>query len=336
MSLSNFIKLVSNELIKTYIRKSTWIMYIILAGLIIGFGMLTEVFNDMDEAYYSEDNWRELMEEENQRLMEEYEAFQEELRQEGEDLEFYYGPEIEKIEQNNLYLEHDIQPSKYGASQFVVDNAGLLSVVSLLTIIVAAGMIAHEYRWGTIKLLLVRPISRTTILASKYVAVLLFALITLLFVLFTSWIVGLILFGFDGINPHMLIYHYTPEMTEANYKLVPVYTELVSSYGYNLVNLVMMTTFAFMISAIFRNSSLAIGLAIFLMMSGNTIVSIFYDKPFAKYILFANTDLKQYADGTVWIEGMTLGFSITMLVIYYVVFLILSWVFFVKRDVAGH
>src|SRR5699024_11870156 len=71
-------------------------------------------------------------------------------------------------------------------------------------------------------------------------------------------------------------------------------------------------------------------LAIFLMMGGNMIVSIFADKPFAKYILFANTDLKQYADGYVMIEGMTLGFSIIVLIVYYLIFLLLSWVVFTK------
>ncbi|WP_369813172.1 hypothetical protein [Virgibacillus halodenitrificans] len=91
-----------------------------------------------------------------------------------------------------------------------------------------------------------------------------------------------------------------------------------------------------MISTIFKNSALAIGTAIFLMMAGNQIVLFFAEREWAKYILFANTDLSQYTNqNSPWIEGMTLGFSITMLLIYYVIFLLLSWVFFTKRDVAG-
>lgn len=333
--MSNFFKLVYNELVKTYIRKSTWIMYIILGVLIIGFGILNNTFEDYSQTGYDADNWREMLEEENEKIIQENEELQRELEEsEGGEIEFYYGPNMDIVDRNQVYLAEDIQPTKYGAWQFVVENAGLLSVVSLLTIIVAAGIIAHEFRWGTIKLLLIRPITRTKILASKYVAVLLFSLFTLLFVFIVAWISGAIIFGIEGFNAHMLVYN-PDNSSEYYYKLVPVFTELISSYGYKLVNLVMMTTFAFMISAIFRNSSLAIGLAIFLMMGGNMIVGIFQDKPFAKYILFANTDLKQYADGTVWIEGMTLGFSITVLIVYYIVFMILSWIFFVQRDVAG-
>jgi len=335
--LNNFGKLIFNELVKTYIRKSTWIMYIILGALIIGFGIMNKTFDDYDDSYYDQDNWREAMEEENEKLLQENEEFQQSLEEDqgNGEVEFYYGPNMDIVDRNNVYLEQDIQPTKYGAWQFVVENAGLLSVVSLLTIIIAAGIIAHEFRWGTIKLLLIRPISRTTVLISKYISVLLFALLTLIFVIIIAWITGAILFGLEGSDPHMLIHDFSSDFSEYNYRLVSVFNELISSYGYNLVNLVMMATFAFMISAVFRNSSLAIGLAIFLMMGGNMIVNIFQDKPFAKYILFANTDLKQYADGNIWIEGMTLGFSITVLVVYYVVFLLLSWIFFVKRDVAG-
>lgn len=338
MSLINFLNLVANEIVKTYIRLSTWIMYIILAVIIIGFGMLNNSIIDYDDSHYSEDNWRELLAAENEKLIEENEIYTEEMEgdfeeDEIENIEFVIGPDMDIVDENNYYLKNDIQPTRYGAGHFVAENAGLLSVVSLFTIIIAAGIIASEFRWGTIKLLLIRPYSRTKILFSKYVAVLLFALFTLLFVIILSWITGAVLFGVEGSNANMLLYSYTDDLAPYNFRLVSVLHEVMTSYGYGLVNLVMMTTFAFMVSTVFRNSSLAIGTAIFLMMGGNSIVSIFAEKPFAKYILFANTNLKQYADGDVFIDGMTLNFSITMLIIYYLIFVGLSWIFFTKRDV---
>lgn len=319
--MSNFFKLIYNELIKTYIRKSTWIMYIILAGLIIGSAALSLAFDDVDKAS-GDENWQENLQEENAALLKENKDVEE-----GDDFTVDYN--METIEENNYHLENDIEPIGFGAWQFTIDNSGLLSVVSLLTIIIAAGIVANEFRWGTIKLLLIRPISRTKILISKYVSVLLFAFITLLFVVVLSWITGALFFGIEGGNPDIVL------SKSSGFEAIPVISEVVSGYGYGLVNLVMMTTFAFMISAVFRNSSLAIGTAIFLMMAGTMIVGIFENRPFAKYILFANTDLKQYADGSVWIDGMTLGFSITVLLVYYIIFVGLSWIFFAKRDVAG-
>lgn len=333
--MTNFFNLILNETIKTYIRKSTWIMYILLGIIIILFGFLNKSILEYDDSYYDDDNWREQMVAENEKIVAENEQYQQDLEEDTEgEVEFFVIPNMDIVEQNNYYLENDIQPTRYGAGQFVAESAGLLSVVSLLTIIIAAGIVAHEFRWGTIKLLLIRPISRMKILLSKYISVLLFAFITLLFVIIISWITGAILFGVEGANAQMLLYNYSDDFTTYNYRVVSLMSEILKGFGYGLVNLIMMTTFAFMISSVFRNSSLAIGTAIFLMMGGNTIVGIFAEKPFAKYILFANTNLKQYADGEVLIEGMTFGFSVTILILYYLVFLALSWMFFTKRDVA--
>lgn len=292
-------------------------MYILLAVIIVGVGILAKVYGDF--MTYEEETWRETLETENAALMEESAEF----------------PGMEPfntslIERNNYYLDNDTMPESYGAWQFVMENEMLLSLVSLFTIIVAAGIIANEFRWGTIKLLLIRPISRTKILISKYASVLLFSLFTFAFVLLFSWIVGAVLFGIDGMNPHIVM------EKESGLEYVSVLGEILTGYGFSLVNLLMMATFAFMISSIFRNSALAIGLAIFLMFAGNQIVFFFMERDWAKYILFANTDLSQYFNGnTPMIEGMTLGFSITILIIYYVIFAVLAWVFFTKRDVAG-
>lgn len=320
--MNRLFPLIYNELIKTYIRKSTWVMYGLLALIIIGGAVINSVYGETDE--YSDD-WREELQEENEN------AFDPENPEESSgDAEVNVGITPDQVEKNNYYLEHDIKPDSYDAWSYTDENIDLLSIVSLLTIIIAAGIIAHEFRWGTIKLLLIRPISRSVILLSKYIAVLLFALFTLLFVVIMSLIVGMIFFGFNGFDPHIVV------SQGDGFAYVSQIGEIMSGYGYKLVNLIMMTTFAFMISAVFRNSTMAVGTAIFLMFTGSTIVTVFSEHDWAKYILFANTDLTQYAnDGTPWIEGMTLGFSITMLIVYYAIFMILSWIFFTKRDVAG-
>ncbi|GGJ90721.1 hypothetical protein GCM10007063_11640 [Lentibacillus kapialis] len=316
--MNNFFQLLINEQIKLYIRKSTWTMYILIAALVIGLAFISNYAADQTEKY-QDDNWRQTLQDENKET-------KEDMEQENMTQNFHSS----RIEKNNFYLENDIQPRNYDTWQFVMENKFLLSLVSLLTIIVAAGIVANEFKWGTIKLLLIRPITRTKILASKYVSVLLFALFTLLFVLIFSWVVGALFFGVSGMDPHIVL------RQSEGYAHVSIIEQIIKGYGLQLVTLVMMATFAFMISTIFRQSSLAIGIAIFLMLSGNAIVGFFSNYNWAKYILFANTDMNQYINGSPMFEGMSLGFSITVLVVYYVIFLTVSWVFFTKRDVAGH
>ncbi|MFP3340564.1 ABC transporter permease subunit, partial [Micrococcus sp. SIMBA_131] len=73
-------------------------------------------------------------------------------------------------------------------------------------IIIGAGVIAGEYSWGTIKLLLIRPASRTKILASKFIATLLFALLSLVILYISSFIIGGLFLGFNAVDQPYLTY----------------------------------------------------------------------------------------------------------------------------------
>lgn len=295
-------------------------MFALILAIAIGGGLITK-FTSSDSAFKEYgDNWQTELREENAQLT----AEMEEDEFAGFMNEFY-------ISENNYHLENNIKPEPYDGWEYVLENSFLTSLISLFTIIVAAGIISNEFKWGTIKLLLIRPISRTKILLSKYLSVLIFAFTLLVFLLASSWLVGAVLFGLNGFNPVVV------QETMSAYSHGNVLGEIASSYGYSLVTLVMMATFAFMISAIFRSSGMAIGLAIFLMMAGNAIVAFFSQYGWAKYILFANTNLAQYSNGMApSIPGMSLTFSIIVLVVYFAIFIGAAWTAFTKRDVAGN
>ena len=139
-----------------------------------------------------------------------------------------------------------------------------------------------------------------------------------------------ILFGTPEIAVPYLNY-FDGEITEQSFAL-----HLVILYVMKSINMVMLATMAFMISAVFRNSSLAIGLSILLMFTGAELTGLLAMKfEWAKYILFANTDLMQYFEGVPMVEGMTLTFSMIMIVSYFILFQSLAYVVFKKRDVAG-
>lgn len=291
----------------------------LLAVIAIAGGLITKFADTAVQTTAYGDDWRQELQEENERLA-----------QEMEQNELARGLNDYEIQENNFHLENNIKPLPYDGWQYVLENAALSSVLSLFTIVVAAGIIANEFKWGTIKLLLIRPVSRTKILLSKYVSVLLFAFLLLILLLLFSWIVGALLFGLNGLNPTLV------QQEPGGFTDVRVVPEIFREYGSDMVMLVMMATFAFMISAIFRSGGMAIGLAIFLMMAGNLIVAAVAQYDWAKYILFANTDLSQYTAGSQpMIEGMSPGFSITVLAVYYLLFLTAAWIAFTKRDVAG-
>ncbi|WP_066051441.1 ABC transporter permease [Robertmurraya korlensis] len=232
---------------------------------------------------------------------------------------------------NEYRLEHNLAPNgEYAIWSFVQDASSLIQLAGLFTIIVAAGIVASEFNWGTIKLLLIRPTSRSKILLAKYTTVISFALLMLTLLFGFSTLVGWIAFGMPEQSTPYLNY-FAGKVTEES-----MVFHLIKFHGLSSISMIMLSTMAFMISAVFRNSSLAIGLSIFLMFTGaqfTNLIAIKFD--WAKYILFANTDLMQYFEGMPLVEGMTLPFSVSMLVVYFVLFHSLAFFVFRKRDVAA-
>ncbi|HYK71624.1 MAG TPA: ABC transporter permease [Pseudoneobacillus sp.] len=313
------ISLIQNENMKIFRRVGTWIMIALLMVIVIAGGVIEKVTSDDQQ---SNVNWKASLQQQNQQM--------EQSLKEGQIPKIMVKTIKKDIAINQYRIEHDLDPFGHGAWENVIDDAAIVGVVTLFTIIIAGGSVASEFSWGTIKLLLIRPVNRSKILLSKYISTFIFALITLLILFVLSFIVGAVLFGFDTIgNPH-LSYH-AGKVVESN-----MFWHAIQVYGLACVSLLMMVTFAFMISTIFRSSSLSIGIAIFLMFTGTQVTGLLATKfDWAKYILFANTDLTRYIDGIPLVEGMTMAFSVVMLILYFVVFNSLTWFIFKKRDVAA-
>ncbi|QKG85194.1 ABC transporter permease [Kroppenstedtia pulmonis] len=323
--MSNFIRLIQNENMKIYRRVGTWVMIGLLLLAALGQGVIMKhsatgtIFGKGEVP-----DWKVSLEKGNQ-------ALEKDLKDKSlpanikEDLK-------ESYELNQYRLDNDIPPlNRYNLWGYMYETSYITSLITLFTIIIGATSVAGEFSWGTIKLLLIRSASRSKILLSKYVSILFFALTLLVILFLFSLLVGSVLYGFDNLNSPYLSY----EKGEVIEKSMPVH--VLSLYALKSVDLLMMVTFAFMISSVFRSSSLAIGLAIFLMFTGVQAVFIMsqLDLEWAKYILFANTDLSPYFDGKPMFKGMTLSFSVTVLAIYFALFNAISWLAFCKRDVAS-
>jgi len=66
-----------------------------------------------------------------------------------------------------------------------------------------------------------------------------------------------------------------------------------------------------------------------------SVTNIFQQYAWSKYSLFANIDLSQHINGYPFRDEMTMGFSVGILIAYFVIFNVLSWAVFTRRDVAA-
>lgn len=312
------LKLIQNEWMKLWHKKSAWIMLLLLFLLIIGVGALQKW---IDTTNTEQDiSWQQ-----------EQEAFRNEYKQTLE------AGGLSAIEEDNLKnelqvienrLDHNIAPiDEMSTQQFILSSNSFLDMISMFAIVIAASIVTSEFTSGTIKMLLTRPMKRWKILASKLMTVILFGL----FMSVIAWIISIatsfIFFDFsDGT--------YLKADDGIVYE-VSIWGHSLYMYLLSFTNVLMSTIFAFMLGAIFRSSSLAIGLTLFLSFAGNSIVLFLNKYEIVKYLFMTHTDLTQYESGFTYVEGITMPFSIAVLAIYMIVFVAVSFWSFVKRDVTA-
>ncbi|WP_106766783.1 ABC transporter permease [Paenibacillus faecalis] len=191
----------------------------------------------------------------------------------------------------------------------------------LFTVVIAADIVAGEFTWGTIKLLMIRPWGRGKILLSKFVAMLLFSLF------------GTIIVASIGILSSALLFSEPSAFISGSGGARSSMLLLLTDY----VELFVIALIAFMISTVFRSSNLAISLSMILLVTKDIFTLLFNPEKheWQKYILFLHLDLSDYIHSSVGPGGVGIGFSIAVLIGYCFVFAFVSWWVFSKRDIAA-
>ncbi|MCI8501853.1 MAG: ABC transporter permease subunit [Oscillospiraceae bacterium] len=245
----------------------------------------------------------------------------------------------ERILMNEHRLEHNLKAvagqvsfDSYAEIDFwtVMGSSNvLIGVVSMIVIIMAGSSIANEFSTGTIKFLLINPVKRWKIFLSKYVTIISMSVMLVLCFFFLNTFLSGILFGFGDIAAPYL-YLSGDTVRELPGILFTLWQYLIGS-----VNLIVMGTLAFAISSLMRNSAVAIGISVFAMLAGNTMVTFLgtiLQQDWARFFIFANTDLNAIMTGTSIFPNMTVGFSLCVIAVHMVIFFLTAWDGFMRRE----
>ncbi|WP_058303065.1 ABC transporter permease [Gorillibacterium timonense] len=192
-----------------------------------------------------------------------------------------------------------------------LDKSGLGKLIALIAVSSTASIVTQEFRFGTVKFLLIRTHSRGSILASKLIITLIYTMSITVFASIAMFVVGGIVFGTQ------------PAAGET-------WSHLLLMALYQWIYMSIFVLFTFLVGVLTRSSGKAIGAGIFI----SLLSDIMIPKPFYKYVLFSNVDLSVYSAGHPPLSGMTLGFSAVVLAVYAAAFIGLGFLAFCKRDVA--
>lgn len=307
--------LIANESMKIYSRKLTWILLFLLVSITIGTSILGRVSDKGSENWRTETTQLKLELEDRLKIAE-------------------LSPTLRADAENQLNiaeyrLEHDISPTPSNPWSAMLSFSGLVEMVMIFAIVVAADMVAGEYSAGTMKLLLIRPHGRSKILCSKYIAVSLFAIVMLGLLVGCGYVTNALFYGAGGIHASDLFFNQQGQIMQQN-----VMMQTLKMYGLSIVPVLSYVTLAFAISTILRSSALAVGISLFIMIMGNSMIEATAKIPWLKYLPFANSDISLYIFHLPARPEMTLGFSISVLLGYMCALALISWTVFTKRDVS--
>lgn len=306
--------LIQNEWMKLWHKKGTWAILGILLLVIIGVGVLDKV--TMEEVDTS--NWKQeqqvLIDDANAQLktpdLDEWsiQVYEEQKAMAQYRLDNNAAPQVNQSMEGNM---------AFGAS--------IMVLITLLTVIPGASIVSQEFTDGTIKMLLTRPVSRFKILTSKLITIFLFGISLIVGTIILTTAIGFILFGTaTGID--LTIVDGVVQQTNT-------ISDIFLTYVYSLGDFTMSILFAFFIGTVFSSPSIAIALSMLFLMMGPMIIMLLQKYIPVEYIWLTHSDLTQHLRKEFFIEETTLLMSLTVLAIYAILFMILSFMTFIKRDV---
>ncbi|WIY59740.1 ABC transporter permease [Bacillus arachidis] len=309
--------LVYNEIYKIFKRKRTIIPFAIITILVIGLGWVSVKYFPS-----SSGDWKVDYTERTAEIEKKLGSTKQDI------LNQKSGDELVKEYQLKMkHLDTNTPPAGDSPLTFMRDTGLIVFPILLPFILVYASTIfANEYNWGTYKFLMIRPASRFKILTAKYIAIVIFSALLFIFNMVFSLLCGFIIYKFQ--QPAWVEFI----MQNGNIVQQNIFVDVSKYYVLEWLPTLVYAAFAFMISVLTRSSGGAIGISLFVALSGGIILIPASRYEWMKFLLPANTDLYGILKGGSFIQGVTFSFASCMLLIYLLVFLGISYTIFLKRD----
>lgn len=234
------------------------------------------------------------------------------------------------------------------------NQIGITSLVLLpfLVIILVADLVSGESTSGTIKLLLVRPVSRSKVLIGKWLTGVLASMILVVFYFGATFLTNVAFHGADGgSSPEVVnvglkegkVYDYETQGLKKQLILDYSQAEAISvreylgwSFLFTLVSVIVIATVAFFASVLFKSAMVSTAVSVAFVILGTIISQI---ESAGKYMFWF---FGMYGNLThVWIgifgetiqRDITLSTSLMILGTWFLASLLLSFVIFRRRDI---
>ncbi|MGJ7921116.1 ABC transporter permease subunit [Neobacillus sp. LXY-4] len=324
------IKLIENELLKIVRKRKMVVVILIMAVLISMFTYAQYREQERIQETLGTRDWRTT-------LQQDIINKQNRLSSTGISEEWRKQLKI-SVEQQQYYLDHDINPTEPGAPTFVREflQHAIQLLLPLLVMIISADIVSSEHSAGTVKLLLTRPVKRWRILLSKYITLILSVSFLIMSFAVLSYLISGLVFGFSGWSAPVLTGFLVEngELSTEAVHLVPQWEFLLMVFGLAWFVSLVVGTLSFMLSSLIKSTAAGMGVMLACLIAGMILTNMVSSWESAKYLFMVNLTPTIYlTGGTPPIEGMTLGFSLMVLLIWGVAGIAISFITFTRKDI---
>ncbi|MGN0298038.1 MAG: ABC transporter permease [Lachnospiraceae bacterium] len=231
--------------------------------------------------------------------------------------------------ENAIVLEDNmrIYPNNFWKKSDTIRNV-LVLLITIFTVFLASNSIAGEFSAGTIKFLLIHPISRQKIFFSKYISLIIQGIrVSVIFFAVHLLCCG-VLFDWEGFETLYITYE------DGMIHTMPAIKLELMLYGISLIAVVIYIAMALMISSLIHNTGIAVVLSLVCIFGGNVLSQKIAAAGFSwgRYFLFSNTNLVDIMSGNPLFSYQTLTGAVITLVIYGFLFLLTAHDGFVRRE----
>ncbi|QNO15951.1 ABC transporter permease subunit [Alkalicella caledoniensis] len=213
-------------------------------------------------------------------------------------------------------------------------------LLPLVIVLVASETISGEYSLGTIKLLLIKPFTRVKLYLSKYTALMIYGLFVFAVVSIIGYIIGGFFVGFGGANLTRVV---GMEFTGNNMSgwfhdysgafLVTNFQYILIMLGLFLVLLTAIVAFSMLISVFTKSATISLVATMGLVIFGNILSALMRNFSASKYLLTTHINILNYLEGGLVVPGITLTFSVVVILVYTAICLVAGVYSFKRKDI---
>ena len=321
-------KLISLELKKIFHKKAIYIIFILIVLLVLLNSILILTQKPTEENNYLDNSLKNY--EEALQILENYK--EKGINNYQEKLDYYKNLSTLKLNQYMIETKHNINDYTTLNYQFQTTLEDYEILIVILILIVSSTILAEEMNKGTIKLLLIKPYTRTQILLSKYLTIIIILFLSILFLYTVQLLLGGFFLGFHSLTEKVVIYNYEKSQIMCYNIVIYAIIRVISK----LPMLLLLATLSFMISIVTSNSIVSLTLPILIYMFSESIntIAISYNLKIMKYLLTTNWNFTQYLFGNIpTFQYISRNLSIVVCIIYLLVMILFSWIIWRHKDI---